>query len=500
MDCETRSSSFVTALFLSVVFVIFSSVSVMSTTVQFPETPAGERARQIVGLLNLGDKEKSKDYITNNYTPDFKDAFPMAQHIAIFTMTKSSFGQLSLKHIAESSESEIKLVLKAAAGNAWIHLQLQVEPEKPHRVSIMGIMQGDPPEGLTPDTGDSAHKVAPASSQEPANGPFANLREMDTHISGLTLENEFSGVVLVARDGIVQFHKAYGLASKNFNVPNRLDTKFNLGSLNKSFTSVAITQLIQQGELSLDDTIGKYLHDFSEEASEKVTIMHLLKMRSGWGDYWGNETFLTKRDQLRTVSDYMTFLKDLPLDFEPGTSRQHSNTSFDVLGAIVEKVTGQDYYDYVRENIYRPAGMQDTGSYHKDGPVENLATGYTNMNPYDPEGQGYEWSNVYMMPPRGTPAGGGYSTAEDMLKYDTALRTHKLLDPDHTSLLFRRFEQPKEESDGPKGRIALAGGAPGISTFLGSDFENGNTVIVLSNYDMPVAIELGETILKMVTK
>jgi CubicO group peptidase (beta-lactamase class C family) len=221
-------------------------------------------------------------------------------------------------------------------------------------------------------------------------------------------------------------------------------------------------------------------------------------MRSGWGDYWDNETYLARRNELRTVDDYIAFLKDVPLGFEPGTQTAHSNTSFEILGAVVEKVSGLDYFEYIRRHVYRPAGMTDSDSYHRDGSATNLATGYTNLNPADPEKTGYRWSNTYMLPPRGTPAGGGYATAADLVRFRQALCTHKLLNREYTDLLLRRFEGAPGDPLPPGRALALAGGAPGLNAFLGIDLADRWTVVVLSNYDMPVAMEVGESILRMV--
>lgn len=339
--------------------------------------------------------------------------------------------------------------------------------------------------------------VSSARAQS-AEVPFSNFDELGEYAQRLTEENSFSGVVLVAKDGKPIFHKAYGLASKSFHVPNRLDTKFNIGSLNKLFTSVAVSQLAASGKLSYDDALGKHLEGFPTEAAEKVTIRHLLQMKSGWGDYWTNDTYRATWFRLRTVADYMDFLKEMPLGFEPGTRMEHSNTSFEILGAVIEKVSGQDYYDYIRQHVYAPAGMTNTDSYDRDGPAEDLATNYTNMNPSDPVQDGYQWSNTYMLPPRGTPAGGGYSTTGNLLKFDLALRDHTLLNEKHTNLLFSRYEGGLEdEFRAPERPFMFAGGASGLNSLLGIDLKNGYTVVVLSNYDPPIAIEIGRSILQM---
>lgn len=328
--------------------------------------------------------------------------------------------------------------------------------------------------------------------------PIKNFKELDGYAKKEAAENRFSGVALVVKEGEVMFLEAYGLASKRYGVPNKVDTKFNIGSLNKLFTTVAVAQLMEKNKIALDDSINQYLPDIPPEVAEKVTIKHLLQSQAGWGDYWNNPTFVSSRPRLRTVSAYMAFIKDIPLDFEPGTNQQHCNTCYEILGAIIEKASGLDYYEYIRENVYKPSGMINSDSYERDLPVNNLAMGYTNFNPFgSPQKEGYQRNNVYLLGPKGTPAGGGYSTCEDLHQFVLALLNNKLLNPDYTNFMLNRFEGPIGNPFQPPGPLRMMGGAPGISAFLGISFQTGHTVVVLSNYDIPAADRLGEAIFKM---
>lgn len=328
-----------------------------------------------------------------------------------------------------------------------------------------------------------------------------DLKPLEEYIAGKTLAGEFSGVVMIAKDEKVLFEKSYGYADKNFDVPNKLDTKFNLGSLNKMFTIVAAAQLMQQGKLGIDDNIGKYLDGFTKDAAEKVTVRHLIQMKSGWGDYWDNEYYTQNYTRMRKVSDYLEMIKKMPLGFEPGTNQVHSNSGFIVLGAIIEKITGMDYFDYVRENIYKPAGMNDSDSYDRDSDAKNIAIGYTNWHPSDPVKKGFKWSDRCFLRAKGMPDGGGYSTAPDLLKFNTALRSNKLLNEKYTKYLNNMFEG---ELDAPllmPDRMRFsAGGSMGVSTLLGRDLKDGYTVVVLSNYDMQQGNELIKEIRKAIGK
>jgi len=250
--------------------------------------------------------------------------------------------------------------------------------------------------------------------------------------------------------------------------------------------------------LSIDDPIGKYLDVFPLEIANKVTIRQLLNMRSGWGDYWANEYYLTHKDRLQTVSDYMKFIKDIPLDFEPGTNFQHCNIGYEVAGAIIEKISGMDYYDYIKKNIYDVSGMSHSDSYYRDDPEENRAIGYTNMKHYEQKGESYQSDNLNILPTRGTPAGGGYSTAKDMLKFDKSLRNNKLLSSDYTQYLISRFNSsPSDSFTAPDKIYSMIGGAPGVFAFFGIDFQSSYTIIVFSNYDNPLAMDVAKEIIKM---
>jgi CubicO group peptidase (beta-lactamase class C family) len=487
-----KQSSLIKNLFLLLfVFIPFS----LYASVDFPETPAGDRAKEIFGLLNGTSSHSPEDYIKNNYTPGFRDAFPMASHVAIFSTTQGIFGRLQLFDIPESTPNGITAILKSGSREAYLKIELNVEPEEPHRIVSMGISPADKPANTKELKKEDDTGSRPLKGEEPKS---LNLDDLHDQLSEKTENNEFSGVVLIAKDGNKIFHEAYGYASKEFRVKNALDTKFNLGSINKLFTAIGIAQLMEKGKLSIDDPIGKYLDIFPQEIAGKVTVKHLLQMRAGWGDYWGDEYYLAHRNELRKVSDYMEFIKDIRLDFEPGENFQHCNTCFEVLGALIEAITGTDYYDYIRDNIYKPAGMENTDSYDKDSPVENVAVGYTNMNPNAPGEKEYGWNNSCMMPPKGSPAGGGFSTAEDLLKLDIALRNFGLLNCDYTYYLFRQFNGSPKDAFEPPGKVSRsAGGAPGVSAVYARDFNFGYTIIVLSNYDFPVAMNAANEIIEV---
>jgi len=180
---------------------------------------------------------------------------------------------------------------------------------------------------------------------------------------------------------------------------------------------------------------------------------------------------------LRKNSDFIPLFSNKPLAFEPGTNEQYSNGGYILLGAIIEKVSGKSYYDYVRENIFKPAGMTNTDSFETDKMPANTADGYTRRNP-----KRELLNNVDTRPYRGSAAGGGYSNAADLLKFSLALKNGKLTIPD-------------DDGNPRKGEsLGIAGGSNGINALLLINPQTGYTIIVLSNYDPPSAEKVGSQI------
>jgi D-alanyl-D-alanine carboxypeptidase len=272
------------------------------------------------------------------------------------------------------------------------------------------------------------------------------------------------------------------------------------------FTAAAIAQLAQKGLLQFGDTVGKHLPDFpNKEVGEKITIHQLLTHTSGLGSYMGDK-FAAMRAQLTTVAAYLPLIASESLAFNPGEKFQYSNSGYMLLGAIIEKLTGQNYYDYVRENIFQPARMTATGFYDSAKQPDDVAIGYTKMDASGGRSE-IEKENTELREIRGGPAGGGYSTVGDLLKFNLALRDHKLLDEEHTRLI----TTGKVEAPGPIGKYAYGfgdkifagkhivghnGGFPGIAANFEMYPESGYTALILMNCDppamMPVIMKIRE--------
>jgi CubicO group peptidase (beta-lactamase class C family) len=307
-------------------------------------------------------------------------------------------------------------------------------------------------------------------------------QELDDYLKAAHEVWKFHGAVLVAKDGKVLFKKGYGMANIELGVPQTPEMKFQIGSITKQFTATAIMQLQEKGLLSLDDPITKHLPDYPKETGDSITIHHLLSHTSGIPNYTNMPGVMDNKALKISVEDLMATFKDEPLDFEPGEKYQYSNSNYIVLGAIIEKLSGKAYEDYIQENIFEPLGMDNSGYDHRDRIMKNRAAGYSQ----DEKGELVNAEFVHMSTPYA--AGALYSTVGDMFIWDQALYTDKLL---KKSSLDKMFTPNKgnygygwviQDSFGHK-CIWHNGGIFGFYTTIDRWVDDKVCVVVLSNND-----------------
>ena len=202
-------------------------------------------------------------------------------------------------------------------------------------------------------------------------------RRLDGYFTKLAADDAFSGVALVARNGVPVFFKAYGLADREKKIANTIRTRFNLGSINKAFTQVAIHQLVAAGKLSYSDSLGKFFPDYPQAASRAATVEQLLGHRAGLSDFFGPEFNRAPKSQFASNADYFRFVGSQPPAFAPGEREQYCNGCYIALGAIVERVSGMPYEKYVAEQVFARAEMTSTGYPRSDRPEPDIAQGYT---------------------------------------------------------------------------------------------------------------------------
>lgn len=321
---------------------------------------------------------------------------------------------------------------------------------------------------LPPDA--EAQNISP--SPIPEQELFTRTTRTLDSLAGL---DQFSGVVVLARGGAPVFQYAKGMADRESRRPVDSATAFNLGSINKIFTATAIRQLAAQGKLDPDSTLAKYWPDYpNAEVARRITIRQLLRHTSGIGGNIFDPPASGKRNDIRRLQDYLPLFVGQPLQFEPGSRNAYSNAGYVVLGLLIERLSGESYYDYVARHIYQPAGMTRTGAWAVDSLPPNTAIGYTRGDRDTPSTAPLH-RNSDELPGRGSSAGGGYSTAQDLIRFVTAMREGRI-------------------PGAPQGGLGIAGGSGGINADVETDLPGGYDLIVLSNLDPPSAERVAERV------
>jgi CubicO group peptidase (beta-lactamase class C family) len=422
-------------------------------------------------VFNSGDRDRCAEFLENRFPSRLKSL----DGVMAF---RERTGGLELRKLERVSATEAAALVQERASDQFVRVELTVDATtEPQVITSMTL----------------------AAIPRPAEFPIARLAE-DEAITGTqdilreaAAADRFSGAVLVEKNGQVLFSRACGLADRERGIANTMQTRFRIGSMNKMFTGVAVLQLAEAGKVELTVPLGEYLTAYRDrDVAAKVTIHHLLTHTGGTGDIFGPQ-FRAQRLELRTLDDYVQLYGDREPEFEPGSRWQYSNYGYILLGALIENVTGQTYYDYVHAHIYEPAQMTATGSQPEHQPVPGLSVGYTK-----PPGTASWVPNSETLPYRGTSAGGGYSTPGDLARFARALLGHQLLRPDSTRLLItgkvdaapgRRYAYgfgDWRDSDG-SGSVGHNGGAPGMGGNLRIYPQSGYIVVVLANIDPPAA-------------
>ncbi len=439
-----------------------------------PDGKIGERIRSLLETFNANDPEKIRRFIMDECTVRFRDIAPMEEHIQVFQGQYRQWGGAdfhSIRTYVPERVGETVVILKDHNFGAWRAFVLSFDAGNDFRVA--GIRMND--------------ARTPSNIREEALTERQFLAEVEKMMGNLAAGDVFSGTLLVAKGDRILFSFASGEASKRFHVPNNIDTKFNLGSMNKMFTSVAVMQLVEADRLELTDTLDTFLDEtwLPKDVTSQITIHHLLTHTAGLGSYFNRTYARSSRQLFRRLDDYKPLVKEEKLLFEPGSRYRYSNTGMFLLGVVIESVTGDDYFDHIREHIYAAAGMKDSDCYAMDQPVENLAIGYSQApdNPW-----GWE-NNLYKHVIKGGPAGGGFSTVKDLHRFALALLSGKIVSQkalekmwtDHSG---SGYGYGFGIQEGPSGKVVgHSGGFSGINSNLDIYVDGGYIVAAMSNYD-----------------
>jgi CubicO group peptidase (beta-lactamase class C family) len=426
-----------------------------------PTTPAGKVFSAWLDAFNSADPVKVRAFDEAHR----REAPPLQQTLGLRDQT----GGFTLLRVEKSEPTAIVALVQERGSDTVGRVEITVGPEDPPRIVEMSLRAVPRPPDLA----------------IPRLGEADALAAVSRRIDELAGEDRFSGVLLIARQGRTLLQKTVGLADREARTPVTAETRFRIGSMNKMFTATAILQLVEGGRVALDDALGKHLPDYpNEEVASKVTVRHLLTHTGGTGDIFGPE-FSARRLTLRDHGDYLELYGARGPLHEPGSEFRYSNYGFVLLGAIIEKVTGTSYYDHVRAKVFQPAGMRSTDSLPESEAVGGRSIGYMR--------RGGAWvPNADTLPWRGTAAGGGYSTAGDLLRFAQALESGTLLSK---ALLAQATSVQRERygfgfdvrGDGRLRNYGHGGGAPGMNGELRVFPEQGLVIVGLANLDPPAA-------------
>jgi len=456
--------------------------------------------QSLIDTINNVDSAKQLQFIRTNMSESALKETPEQTHLAFLQRVYEQSKGIEVMEISAST-NPFEVYVRTKQDNHWARMYIfrdKVQQDKIREFGLIPILAPDAEKELAWPT----KKI----------GIRERLREVKKHIEWLTSRDIFSGVVLIGLGDKAIFKKAVGYAEKSFQVPNRVDTKFNLGSMNKMFTSIAIAQLVQAGRLNFEDKLVKCLPEYPNRyAAQKITIYHLLTHTAGLGMLF-DRTAYDRCKKYQTQADYFPIFADEKLLFEPGSLFSYSNEGYIVLGAVIEKISGQNYHDYIRQNIFEPVGMHGTNSYALDEVTPNLAVGYGRFED-DPFGIAPRRPNFMFLGWRGNACGGGYSTAPDLLRFANALRTYKLLDRELTEKITTKqgFRRSHEHNYGygfetieiaGKRIVGHIGGGPnsGVNSDLKIFWDGTYTVAVLGNYDAPAAQDLASEITEFLAR
>ncbi len=327
--------------------------------------------------------------------------------------------------------------------------------------------------------------------------------KIDNLLSTYAAYEQFNGTVLVAEKGKVIYKKGFGLANMEWDIPNQPDTKHRLGSVTKQFTAMLIMKLVEAGKLELHVPISTYLPKYPKQAADKITIHHLLEHSSGIPNFTSFREFYAKNSRNHfSPEKFVKVFADSTLDFNPGEKFKYSNSGYFLLGYIIEKVSGKTYEQMLRENIFVPLKMKNTGYDHHHTILEKRASGY--------EKHGFSYVNAsYIDMSIPYAAGAMYATVEDLFLWDRALHDNKLISEKLKELIFKPHistgkrsygygwsvgYEKIEGTDKSVNVIEHGGAIDGFHTFITRIPENEHFIVLLNNTGKTYLPEINKAI------
>lgn len=462
--------------------------SAVDAPVQLPQTPLAAATRVWLRICQAPSLERFTQWATANVADEVAKQEPPKDLAQEDFDSCTEQGGLRVIEVTESTPQQLSLKTVGMKSGIWLELSRSMNAAgKLDRLSLL--------------------PTAPLENSLPQDLSDAGIaRYVRSTVTRLSQAGLFSGIVTVARGTQVIATASAGFANRQRKTPITGDTQFTLGSMGKLFTAVAIGQLIDQGKVSLNDLVGRFFPDYPNwTVRNKVTVQMLLSHTAGMGNFLGKRTPSMMQAGVRRAVDFMPLYEYDEPQFVPGSSWAYSNAGLALAGAIVEKVSGEDYPDYLRKHIFTVAGMTNSDPNNVPRPFPALVTPYTRMSELGPAGAWHEAQHDI-----GSPAGGAISTADDLVRFADSLRNGKLL----SKTTFESFTRPSSRSppgfrygdafeiEDIYGRTAVGhgGGFPGVSTHLHIFLDAPYTVVVLANQDPPTDMYAGSAVTALIAE
>ncbi|MCE7995028.1 MAG: beta-lactamase family protein [Roseivirga sp.] len=439
-----------------------------------------EWVNEFISTYNSHDQARMKSLLLDKFHKAYHGTAKYWQGVY------KEFGQVKLLSVGKDTINGRAIIWTRSTNTEnFVAFAYKLAKSAPLKINRMGVIRGMIPSGLTrkvPDLEQAAERI-------------------NTHLEKLEHLDVFSGTVLVAHKGQILINKAVNFSERQTKIPNDANTRFLIASTTKMFTATAIAQLVERGLLNYNDPISKHLPDYPAHIGSKVTIHHLLTHSSGIeldeiGAYNKSIARVSNLEEL-----YQTHLKYLPKlknydNYKLPEEFNYTNEGFDLAGYIVQKVSGEDFFDYLAKHVFEKGSMDNTGDFELDKEIANLARGYYSSKSDERK------LNTRHLPARSRPAGSFYSTSHDLFRFVQSLQNGTLMKQETfervTSSQITSYVNPISSSKYGYGfslnsmsgleSWGHAGVAPGMGARCDVYPESGFTVIVLSNYDKAAAI------------
>lgn len=448
-----------------------SAVAAISTVL--PDTDVGKLGGEVIQHINTDTAAHIQQWAPTILSPAVADQDKADFLKGLAFAVRDSGGVDFVDARDQGPPGMLVLTIKAHRTGQRAVLVVATDPAQPGKLAQAALFPIDDP------------AVYAAWPKEAV--PHAEIARLTRGgIDRLVQAYDFSGCLTVVDGAETIFDECRGIAERNFGTPVDHQTRFHIGSMDKMFTAVAIAQLVETGKLSWNSTLAQLVPEYPDrETAKKITVWQLLHHTSGLGDFFVPE-FFQNREKFVNPADYLDLISRQPKPGTPGGDLNYSNAGYILLGRIVENVSHENYFDYIQRHVFMPAGMANSGFDAQEDVTPKLATGYFHDGVFSTV-----WKANWMsLPFKGSPAGGGYSTNADLLRFAKALRDAKLVKRETLQKMF-----DNEVPAGPGGYAAgfgdrvshgrhirgHAGGAPGMNANLAIVWETNAAVAVTSN-------------------